>query len=143
MEHLHGPQTQVYEGAYAIKVSMKFALRNNSLFILLLFMHGPCHVFLRLTNLPSNFPHSIFECRRYHHRYNLGATVPDRHRSGSPKVVGWAFSYPHILIDHSVESLSDDMNLGLQRILALNPSAVQRPNGFLSRHSNQSSKLPV
>ena len=32
MEHLHSPQTQVIEGAYAIKVSMRFAQRNSSPF---------------------------------------------------------------------------------------------------------------
>ena len=91
MEHLHGPQTQVHEGAYAIKVSMRFALRNSSLFILLRTVHGPCHVFWGFT-ISQPLP----VCHRVDASY-LGIR---RTPVWSPEVVGWAFFYPH-LIDHS------------------------------------------
>jgi len=44
MENPRSPQTQVDEGAYAIKVSMRLPVHNHTLFILSLSMHGPYHV---------------------------------------------------------------------------------------------------
>ena len=80
MEHLHGPQTQVREGAYAIKVSMRFSQRKKPLFILLWSMHGPYHVFSRLTNIVSE----IFRVIAIYESHFLlsppmhfGATLPD------------------------------------------------------------------
>ena len=106
MEHFHGPQAQVDEGAYAIKVSMRLTVRNRILLILfvayartinqyhVLFPHHwsgsvlsetfnhqtmlPC-IQLNALGMPHanhQYPHTIYV--RYHHRYNLGQTaVPD------------------------------------------------------------------
>ena len=50
MEHLHGPQTQVHEGAYAIKVSMRLSLLNSILLIVLVLCtdHITCFCLARI-----------------------------------------------------------------------------------------------
>ena len=89
MEHLHGPQTQVVEGAYAIKVSMRFVRRKDSPFILFCgwCTDHLCHVFSQLTNSLEVFHHP--------HQRNLGAAVLTIYGSASrlTKVIGWAFLY--------------------------------------------------
>ena len=45
MEDLHGPQTQVVEGAYAIKVSMKIFYLFSLFFIFVDNAHGPSDLF--------------------------------------------------------------------------------------------------